>query len=179
MCLLTLVVGPLECRAAEARVKPLVPGLRVQRLQVDLTNINSLEYGPDGRLYAAGYDGRVHVLTDTDGDGVEDKSEIYWSKAGDLLTPVGILPTAAGVYLAVRGKIALLKDTDGDGRADVSETVVSGWERESHHSDMRNDAAGVALDTGATVDDCLAVGGRLPDGALERPIPGRRLSTGR
>ncbi|QDU47891.1 DUF7133 domain-containing protein [Gimesia panareensis] len=145
--LLMVLRGPvLECQGREPQIKALVPGLQVQRIPVQLTNINSLEYGPDGRLYAAGYDGRVHVLTDTDGDGVEDQADLFWSKAGDLLTPVGILPTKEGVYLAVRGKIALLKDTDGDGAADVSETVVSGWKREKINSDTRNDAAGIALD---------------------------------
>jgi|GEM_PF-3307720 len=146
MAILALTASSGESQGKEPRVKALVPGLHIQRLPVKLTNINSLEYGPDGRLYAAGYDGRVHVLIDTDGDGIEDRADVYWSKAGDLLTPVGILPTSEGVYLAVRGKIALLKDTDGDGTADVSETIVSGWEREKINSDTRNDAAGIALD---------------------------------
>jgi hypothetical protein len=34
-----------------------------------------------------------------------------------------------------------------------------------------------ALQYEATVDDCLAIGWQLPDGRLERPIPGKRLST--
>ena len=76
----------------EPRVEALIPGITVKRLPIQLKNIDSVEYGPDGWLYAAGYDGRIHVLTDTDGDGLEDKSELYWSKPGDLLTPVGILP---------------------------------------------------------------------------------------
>lgn len=101
-----------------------------------------------GRLYAAGYDGRVHVLTDTDGDSIEDTVTPYWTKQGDLLTLVGILPTKEGVYVAARGKIALLKDVDGDGKADVSEAFVSDWERETHNSNTRNDAAGLALDAG-------------------------------
>ena len=132
--------------ADEPKVTALVPGLTVRRLPVSLTNIDSVDYGPDGRLYAAGYDGRVHVLTDTDGDGVEDKAEVFWSKAGDLLTPVGMLATDEGVYVAARGKIALLRDTNGDGIADTSEAVVSGWANETHNSDTRNDAAGVAID---------------------------------
>ena len=132
--------------ADEPRVESLVLGMDIRRLPVDLTNIDSVEYGPDGRLYAAGYDGRVYVLTDTDGDGLEDKSEVFWSKAGDLLTPVGILPTKEGVYVAARGKIALLTDTDGDGTADVSTAVVSGWTKEEHNGDARNDAEGVAID---------------------------------
>ncbi len=34
-----------------------------------------------------------------------------------------------------------------------------------------------ALQMEATVDDCLAVGWQLPDGTMERPIPGMRLSS--
>jgi hypothetical protein len=34
-----------------------------------------------------------------------------------------------------------------------------------------------ALQMEDTVDDCLAVGWTLPDGTMERPIPGTRLST--
>jgi hypothetical protein len=105
------------------RIQPLVPGIRIQQLPVRLPNINSLDYGPDERLYAAGYDGRVHVLIDSDGDGTEDSSRIFWDQPGDLLTPVGIQATQDGLYLAVRGKIALLKDTDWDGEADVSEEL--------------------------------------------------------
>ena len=53
----------------------------------------------------------MHVLTDTDGDGLEDKVDVFWSKAGDLLTPVGMLATGEGVYVCARGKVALLRDT--------------------------------------------------------------------
>ena len=143
---LALFMVSTESIAAEPRAEALIPGINIQRLPVHLTNINSVEYGPDGRLYAAGYDGRIHVLTDSNGDGLEDKAELYWSKPGDLLTPVGILPTNDGVYVAVRGKIVLLRDTSGNGLADVSEAVVSGWEKETNNSDTRNDAAGIAID---------------------------------
>ena len=141
-----LLVSISRLSADEPRFESLVPGLSIQRLPVTLKNVDSVEYGPDGRLYAAQYDGRVYVLSDTNGDGIEDKAELFWEKAGDLLTPVGILATKEGVYVAARGKIALLKDTDGDGRADKSETVASGWVKETNNSDSRNDAAGVALD---------------------------------
>ncbi len=66
-------------------VHMLVPGFTVRELPVQLTNLNNIEYAPDGRLFAVGYDGRVHVLTDTDGDGLEDKAEVYYSgKAGEI-----------------------------------------------------------------------------------------------
>ena len=141
-----VVANAMHLSAEEPRFEPLVPGIQIQRLPVTLTNIDSVEYGPEGRLYAAGYDGRIHVLRDTDGDGLEDKAEVFWDKAGDLLTPVGILPTQDGVYVAARGKVALIKDSDGDGVGDHSEAVVSGWVKEVNNSDTRNDAAGIALD---------------------------------
>ena len=143
---LPFILGLDDLQGEEPRVEALVPGIIVERLPVRLPNIDSVEYGPDGRLYAAGYDGRIHVLTDTDGDGLEDRTDVFWSKPGDLLTPVGILPTEDGVFVAARGRIALLKDTDRNGRADQSETVASGWVKESHNGDTRNDAAGVAID---------------------------------
>ncbi|APZ95361.1 DUF7133 domain-containing protein [Fuerstiella marisgermanici] len=147
--LLTLFAVSLAIATASAdepRTIALVPGLTITRLPVTLKNIDSLAYAPDGKLYAAGYDGTVHVLTDTDGDGLEDEARVFWSKPGDLLTPVGMLANDDGVYVAARGKIALVKDTDGDGVADESETVASGWIKEKYNGDTRNDAAGVAID---------------------------------
>ena len=132
--------------AKEPRFKALVPGLSVTRLDVGLTNIDSLTYGPDGKAYAAAYNGRIYLLTDSNSDGIEDTATVFWDKAGDLLTPVGILANEDGVYVAARGKVALLKDTSGDGRADSSETVASGWVKERYNGDTRNDAAGVAVD---------------------------------
>ena len=63
------------------------PGFTVRELPVHLTNINALTYGPDGLLYALGYDGRIHVLRDTDGDGLEDRAEVFWDKP-TLRTPL-------------------------------------------------------------------------------------------
>ena len=139
-----LFLGCLQ--AAEPQFQSLVPGLTVRPLPVRLKNINSVDYGPDQRLYAAGYDGRIWALKDTDGDGLEDAVTPFWSTSGDLLAPVGMVATRQGVFVAARGRLALLKDTDGDGRADQSVTVASGWVKEKHNSDTRNDASGVALD---------------------------------
>lgn len=56
-------------------VQIFVPGFVVRELPVPLSNQNNVEYAPDGRLVAAGYDGRLHLLRDTDGDGVPDTRE--------------------------------------------------------------------------------------------------------
>src|SRR5205085_5898743 len=51
------------------------PGFTSRELPVELNNINNVRYRTDGKLIAVGYDGRVWLLSDTDGDGLEDKAE--------------------------------------------------------------------------------------------------------
>jgi putative heme-binding domain-containing protein len=112
--------------AAEPLVRPLLPGFTVKELPLRLSNINNLRFAPDGRLFALGYDGRIHVLRDTDGDGLEDDSELFWDKS-TLSVPVGMSLAPEGVYVSSHGKISLLRDTDGDGKADVEVVIASGW----------------------------------------------------
>src|SRR5258705_7717894 len=64
--------------AATQPVTMLVSGFSVREIPINLTNITSLEYTADGKLWALGYDGRVHVLTDTDGDRLEDTAKTWW-----------------------------------------------------------------------------------------------------
>jgi putative heme-binding domain-containing protein len=112
--------------AAEPTVHVLVPGFTVRPLPVRLTNVNNLAFAPDGRLFALGYDGRVHLLADTDGDGLEDTAEPYWDRP-TIRVPVGLAWSPEGLYASSHGKVSLLVDDDGDGRADREEVVASGW----------------------------------------------------
>src|ERR1051326_7132024 len=80
---------PLLAGEEKPIVHMLVPGFTVQELPVHLSNINNLRFAPDGRLFALGYDGRVHILRDTDGDSLEDQAEIFWDKP-TLSVPVGM-----------------------------------------------------------------------------------------
>ena len=57
--------------------KMLMPGFTVRELPIDLTSLNNIEYAKDGRLFAGGYDGRFHLLRDTNDDGLEDKVDTY------------------------------------------------------------------------------------------------------
>src|SRR6185369_15248013 len=82
-------LGPAAAQDEPPPVVSLAPGIVARELPVRLTNINNVRYAPDGRLFAVGYDGRVHVLTDTDGDGLEDRVSAYWDRKGELLTPLG------------------------------------------------------------------------------------------
>jgi len=94
-------------------VHMLVPGFAVQELPVRLSNLNNLRFAPDGRLFALAYDGRIHVLRDTDGDGLEDSEQFFWDKT-TLTVPVGMVLAPEGVYVSSHGRVSLLRDTDGD-----------------------------------------------------------------
>jgi putative heme-binding domain-containing protein len=138
-----LLKGEALAYAPPPAVQMIVPGFTVRKLPVALTNINNLEYAPDGRLFALGYDGRIHVLTDSDGDGLEDAARPWWVKQeGDLRGPIGMVLAPEGLYVASKGKVSLVRDTDGDGAADASEVVTTGWKEIT----QAVDAVGLAKD---------------------------------
>ena len=129
-------------------VQVFAPGFTVRQLPVDLTNINNVQYRPDGTLVAQAYDGKIWLLRDTDHDGVEDKAELFWDNPSGLRSPIGMDLTPPGYKLGngafVVGKThcALVVDTDGDDRADKEIEIVGGW-KESFH---QVDGLGVAYD---------------------------------
>jgi putative heme-binding domain-containing protein len=128
-------------------VQMLVPGFSVSELPVKLTNRNNLRYRHDGKLVALGYDGTIHLLTDTNGDGLEDKAEVFWDKP-TMRGPVGIAltkkddPRGDGVFVPSKGKVSLILDKDRDGKADEEIIVASGWQEIMQSVD----AVGIAID---------------------------------
>src|SRR5262249_54199573 len=134
-------------------VQVFVPGFSVRELSVDLTNVNNVKYRPDGKLVALGYNGNVYLLSDTDGDGLEDKAELFWENHGEIRAPIGMALTppgyklGTGVFVACKGKLSLLVDTQGTGKADREVVVAQGWKELPHGVD----ALGVALDRDGNV----------------------------
>src|SRR4051812_46957519 len=124
--LLAIVIAFSARAADEPIVHMLVPGFTVQELPLRISNLNNLRFAPDGKLFALAYDGRIHVLTDTDGDALEDHDEVFWDKS-TLSVPVGMLLAPEGVYVSSHGKVSLLRDTKHTGHADAEEIVASGW----------------------------------------------------
>ncbi len=130
--------------AAPPEVHMLIPGFTVEEVPVQLPNLNNLRFAPDGSLTALGYNGNVWKLVDTDGDGMEDTSAIWWDKA-PLTVPVGMCWSTRGLFVSSSGKVSLLRDTNGDGAADTEEIVASEWPGKDVASG-NVDATGVTMD---------------------------------
>ena len=144
---------PLVSVANPPPVQFLVPGFVARQLPVDLTNINNIKYRADGKLVALSYSGEINLLSDADGDGLEEKIDRFWENNGSLVAPIGMALSpkgsrfGEGVFIASKGKISLIADPDGDGKADKEIIVAQGWKELPHGVD----ALGVALDDAGNV----------------------------
>jgi hypothetical protein len=138
------LVSSLKAEFNAPPVQVLMPGFEVFELPVRLPNLNNLRYREDGRVYALGYNGNVWLLQDTDGDGLEDSSQVFFENKAHLRGPIGmavipaghallhregaLVPTAQGVVVASKGKVSTLLDFDGDDVAEVERVIASGWQ---------------------------------------------------
>lgn len=67
--------------------------------------------------------GKIKLLTDTDGDGIPDKSTLF---ADHLRMPTGIMRWKKGVIVVDVPDIIYLEDSDNDGKADIKKTMLTG-----------------------------------------------------
>lgn len=134
-------------------VQMLQPGFSVRELPLELTNVNNIRYRADGKLMTLGYNGDLHLLSDTDGDGIEDKAELFWKNENSLRGPLGMLLTPPsyakgnGVFVPSKGKVSLIVDTNGDDKADEEIIVATGWKEISQNVD----AVGIAMDKAGNI----------------------------
>lgn len=70
--------------------------------------------------------GKVRLLTDTDGDGIYDRSTVF---ADNLSWPTGAACWKGGIIVVATPDIWYLKDTDGDGVADVRQKLFTGLKK--------------------------------------------------
>lgn len=130
---LSVVVAVLASLVAFARaadplpVTMLVPGFTVRELPVGLTNLNNVEYLPDGSLVAGGYDGRFHLLRDTDGDGLEDRVDTLSSEPSANY-PLGVAVHEGAAHFVLTDEVIRFVDRDGDGVPETRETVAKGFD---------------------------------------------------
>lgn len=129
-------------------VQMLIPGFEVREIPLELTNINNVRYRRDGVLVTLGYNGDIHLLSDTNGDGLEDTAKLFWKNNGSLRGPIGMVlpppdyPKGQGVILASKGKVSMIVDRDGDDVGDEELIVAKGWQEISQNVD----AVGLAID---------------------------------
>src|SRR5262249_53122997 len=102
---LICVLNAGSAELIQTNVSMLVPGFTVQQLPIRISNVNNLRFRPDGKLLALCYDGRIHLLSDSDGDGIEDKDSLFWDKQ-TLSVPVGMAWSKEGLYVSSHGKVS-------------------------------------------------------------------------
>lgn len=163
---------PLVVVSNPPPVQMLVPGFEVEELPVALTNINNLVYAPDGRLFALAYDGNVHQLHDTDGDGLEDRTSLFYDNADNQIPEsIGMAwgpsrkvtrsdfgrsaSSMGGLYVSSRGRVLFLEDK-GDGTSEL-QTVTSGWDPPTIKGGSSLDAVGIAVDASGSIFFSLSV----------------------
>lgn len=154
----TRSIATLEPFTNPPLVQMLVPGFVVHELPIELTNINNLRYRSDGQLYALGYNGDIWLLSDRDGDGLEDSATKFFENQGRLRGPIGmaVIPDGhallaegdrqgkmlgRGIVVASKGKVSAVLDLDGDDIAEQERVIASGWVEIPQNVD----AVGVAI----------------------------------
>jgi putative heme-binding domain-containing protein len=149
-------------------IQPFLPGMEVRELPVELTNINNLEYAPDGRLFAGGYDGRLHLIRDSRGSGVEDQAITFYGQTSEDY-PLGFSFREGALYVMRRHAVMRHRDTKGDGIPDRAEIAATGWQDPAVDRDP--------LMTHRRVDDALglAIG---PDGSFYLSIGAANYGNG-
>lgn len=128
-------VRPRKHRPADTppALEMILPGFVVRSLPVDLPNLVNLQYRHDGALVALGYNGNIWLLRDTDGDGLEDETALFWEGKGKVTAPIGMDLAPAGsphgdaVFFACKGKVMMVTDRDGDGLAEEEKVLAEGW----------------------------------------------------
>ncbi len=116
----------------------------------------ALAFDENGRLYATSFDGTVHVLVDTDGNGRADQDHLFFS---GFNTPLGItVQSGTGIiYVSSNGKISILQDNDGDLVADQAQNLVNGLPVGRHqNNNLKFGPDGwLYMGIGSTCDVCI------------------------
>ena len=116
------------------------PGYRMELVvaEPNVTSPVAMAFDEFNRLYVVemvdysekdkAFLGRVRLLTDEDGDGRYEKSQVFLDK---LSWPTAITCYDGGVFIGDPPNVRYAKDTNGDGVADVNKLVFTGFSRKN------------------------------------------------
>ena len=119
----------------------LAPGIKLELAAAEplVQEPVALTFGPDGRMWVVemrgympdldgtGEDapvGRIVVLTDRNGDGRYDDSQVF---VDQLVLPRAIALVGDGALVGAPPELLFLRDTDGDGKADKREIIATDY----------------------------------------------------
>lgn len=131
----SLATAPSAPSTIRPPVEPVttVPGYEGQRLPLPRSIMpTALTWTKSGALAFCSLKGEVYIARDSDGDGLEDKLELYDE---GLAAPYGIIADGDDLLVAHKPELLRLRDTDGDGRADVRQVLAEGWGYNDNYHD--------------------------------------------
>ncbi|MEO5998305.1 MAG: PVC-type heme-binding CxxCH protein [Chitinophagaceae bacterium] len=165
----------------------LEPGFKIELVASEplLNDPVDMEIDENGKMYVAEMKGvpfdesgtgSVKVLTDTDGDGVLDKSTIF---ADSLILPSGVMRWKKGLLVTDPPHVYYFEDTNGDNKADIKRILLTGFDSTDLESNVNNPTFGldnwIYVGNGGTQNKDIYYpdkpgGTRLPDNARGRMV---------
>lgn len=129
----------------------------------------SIAFDSNDRLFIANLDGVVTVVTDTDGDGLGDKTTEFAKKEG-LILGIEVSDDGKTVYLAGGGDVLKLTDPDLDGKSNTSVRIIEGLPSFIYDSHSNN-----GLQVGPDGRLYMTLGGTASFGQETHPLAGSIL----
>lgn len=117
------------------------------------------------------YLSRIRLLTDSDGDGVMDKS-VVWADEMDHVQ--GLLPMNGGLLATTRTAILFLKDTDGDDKADEIKPLFHS--NEPRHNQLQVSSPRYGIDNNIYLSNGLDGKEIYPEGDPDKVLEFPRLN---
>ena len=135
----SIPAAPVRTPLQELATFQLAPGYRAELVASDplIGDPVAMCFGADGRLWVVemrGYmpdldgsgedrpEGRVVVLSDTNGDGVMDRAQVFLDQ---IVLPRAIALSGDGVLVGAPPHLWFCRDSDGDGRADLKLEIAT------------------------------------------------------
>ena len=160
-------VVPLRDASPELKVPP---GFSIRAyLPQGLFFPTSIAFDSNDRLFVATVNGDVHVVEDTDGDGVGDEIRLYVHK-DELALGLAISDDDRSVYISGGGQVLRVDDIDGDGRADSTSQIIEGLPSFIYDSHSNN---GLAIGPDGRL--YITLGGTADHGSEDYPLAGSIL----